>query len=62
MEVDASNPVVVIDGRSGAGKSTLARLLVDTWPLPGLVQLVALDSIYPGWDGLSSGHSDAACA
>lgn len=55
MEVDASNPVVVIDGRSGAGKSTLARLLVDTWPLPGLVQLVALDSIYPGWDGLSEG-------
>jgi hypothetical protein len=47
-------PVVLIDGRSGAGKTSLARLLVDQWP-GGRVQLVALDWIYPGWDGLDAG-------
>ncbi|MFJ4225011.1 hypothetical protein [Microbacterium sp. NPDC089695] len=51
----ATNPVVLIDGRSGAGKTTLARLLVERWPVRGRVQLIALDSIYPGWDGLESG-------
>ncbi len=53
--VEASNPVLLIDGRSGAGKSSLARALVARWPLRGRVQLVALDSIYPGWDGLDPG-------
>ncbi|MEQ6898275.1 hypothetical protein [Microbacterium sp. KR10-403] len=49
----AAAPVVLIDGRSGAGKSTLARLLVQAWGGP--VQLVALDALYPGWDGLDAG-------
>lgn len=53
--VGATNPVVLIDGRSGAGKTSLARILVARWPLAGRVQLVALDSIYPGWDGLDDG-------
>lgn len=53
--VGASNPVVLIDGRSGSGKTSLARILVSRWPLPGRVQLVALDSLYPGWDGLEDG-------
>lgn len=51
----AANPVVLIDGRSGAGKTSLARMLVDRWPIAGRVQCIALDSIYPGWDGLSDG-------
>ncbi|MBN7792676.1 hypothetical protein [Microbacterium esteraromaticum] len=49
------NPVVVIDGRSGAGKTSLAARLVRAWPLPQPVQLFALDSVYPGWDGLTRG-------
>ena len=51
----APAPVVLIDGRSGAGKSSLARELVARWPGGGPVQLVALDSLYPGWDGLDAG-------
>ncbi|PRB18922.1 hypothetical protein [Microbacterium sp. MYb62] len=55
----AANPVVLIDGCSGAGKSSLAALLVRRWPVLGHVQLVALDSLYPGWDGLDSGAERA---
>lgn len=55
IAVAASNPVVLIDGRSGAGKSSLAARLIRAWPLRTPVQLLALDSIYPGWDGLQRG-------
>ncbi len=55
IAVEAANPVVLIDGRSGSGKSTLAADLVRRWPLRGRVQLVGLDAIYPGWDGLADG-------
>ncbi|MEJ1087603.1 hypothetical protein WDU99_04670 [Microbacterium sp. Mu-80] len=55
VEVAASNPVVLIDGRSGAGKSSLAARLIASWPLHAPVQLLALDSVYPGWDGLERG-------
>ncbi len=57
--VEAANPVVLIDGQSGAGKSSLAARLVAAWPLHGRVQLVALDSLYPGWDGLAEGARTA---
>jgi len=59
VAVAAANPVVLVDGRSGAGKTTVARALVDAWPLRGRVQLVGLDSLYPGWDGLSDGAETA---
>ncbi|MBN9169855.1 MAG: hypothetical protein J0J11_08050 [Microbacterium sp.] len=55
LELSTSNPVILLDGRSGAGKSSLARDIVARWPLRGRVQLVGLDAIYPGWDGLQSG-------
>lgn len=48
---------ILIDGRSGAGKTTLAARLARTWPGP--VQVVALDELYPGWDGLESGAETA---
>ncbi|MFB7250585.1 hypothetical protein [Microbacterium sp. NPDC056234] len=53
--VSAANPVVLIDGRSGAGKTTLARLVAERWPVAGRAQLIAMDSLYPGWDGLDAG-------
>lgn len=59
QELHTTNPVIVIDGQSGAGKTTLAELLVCGWPLRGRVQLIALDSIYPGWDGLDAGVATA---
>ncbi|WP_413331490.1 AAA family ATPase [Microbacterium sp. 2P06AB] len=55
--LDAVSPgdVVIIDGRSGAGKSTLARELQRRWIGARTPQLVALDELYPGWDGLAAG-------
>ena len=44
-------PVVLLDGRSGAGKSVLAATLA---PALG-AQLLSLDEVYPGWDGLAAG-------
>lgn len=43
--------VVLIDGGSGSGKSTLADWLADAWPRR--LQIVRLDSFYPGWHGLA---------
>lgn len=59
-EIDAAvaasgeeTPLILIDGRSGSGKSTLAADLVAR--SAGRFQLVALDDLYPGWDGLAAG-------
>ena len=57
--VAASNPVVLIDGCSGAGKSSLARRVAAEWPVAGRAQLIGLDSLYPGWDGLDAGAERA---
>ena len=43
--------VTLIDGRSGSGKSDLASLIASR--ING-AQLVRLDDIYPGWDGLDA--------
>jgi len=51
-------PVVLIDGGSGSGKTTLAAGLVADWATqrPGeKVELIRLDDLYPGWDGLEAG-------
>lgn len=47
----ASRPVVLIDGRSGSGKTTLGDALA---PLIDGAQLVGLDDVYPGWNGLAT--------
>jgi uridine kinase len=43
-------PLVLVDGRSGTGKTTLAAALAQRLE----AQLVHLDDIYPGWDGLAA--------
>ena len=46
------HPIILIDGRSGAGKTTLAARLREMWPD---AEVVGLDDLYPGWDGLAAG-------
>lgn len=46
---------VLIDGRSGSGKTELAAALATAWPE---AQLVRLDDLYPGWDGLAAGSAE----
>lgn len=43
--------LILIDGRSGSGKSDFATALMEF--LPG-TQLLRLDDVYPGWDGLAA--------
>lgn len=45
---DGGRVVVLVDGRSGTGKTTLGRALAAQLD----AQLVHLDDVYPGWDGL----------
>ncbi|MEP6843588.1 MAG: ATP-binding protein [Pseudolysinimonas sp.] len=48
---DSRRAVVLVDGRSGAGKTVLAESLAPRLD----AQLVSLDDIYPGWEGLEAG-------
>jgi uridine kinase len=43
--------ITLIDGRSGSGKTEFASALAQREPGS---QLVRLDDIYPGWDGLDA--------
>jgi cytidylate kinase len=45
--------VVLVDGRSGTGKTTLADALAPVLA----AELVHLDDVYPGWDGLAAASS-----
>jgi uridine kinase len=47
--------VVAIDGPSGAGKTDFAAALAQR--LPG-VQILHMDDLYPGWDGLAQAVAD----
>ena len=46
--------IILIDGRSGSGKTELAQLLLEHL---ADAQLVHLDDLYPGWDGLEAGSA-----
>jgi uridine kinase len=43
--------VLALEGRSGSGKTVLAAALARQVPT---AQVVAMDEVYPGWDGLAA--------
>jgi hypothetical protein len=47
-KIPGDPPTVLIDGRSGSGKTELAMALAGVLG----AQLLRLDDVYPGWDGL----------
>lgn len=50
-----TRPVLIgVDGRSGSGKTTLAAALKDRLAAFTDVHVLALEEMYPGWDGLSA--------
>ncbi len=56
VETD-TRPVLLIDGGAGSGKTTLAEALAAAWPGGTPAQVVGLDELYPGWDGLAAGSA-----
>lgn len=55
--------VLFIDGRSGSGKTHLAERIAQaaaTGPRP--VQVLHVEALYPGWDGLAEGSAALAAA
>lgn len=57
LAASGTRPVVLIDGGAGSGKTTFALRLAEHWPDPTGVQVVSLDELYPGWDGLAAGSA-----
>lgn len=56
IETPAPPGVVLVDGRSGSGKTTLAaRMAVELGGTGEPAQVLHLDLLYPGWDGLAEG-------
>ena len=52
----AEYDVLIIDGRSGSGKTSLADRAVAAAHLAELdPQLLHVEDLYPGWDGLAAG-------
>ncbi|MER3389013.1 MAG: ATP-binding protein [Microcella sp.] len=51
---DGARPrLTLVDGRSGSGKTTWATALAGA----SGAQLLSLDDVYPGWDGLEAAES-----
>ncbi len=48
-------PTILIDGPSGSGKTTLATAIHEHWLESAPLQVVHMDDIYPGWNGLAQG-------
>lgn len=49
----------LIDGPSGSGKTTLASQIEQQWNSADKLQVVHMDDLYPGWDGLAGGTQTA---
>jgi uridine kinase len=48
--ISGARPVILVDGRSGSGKTELATKLATALD----ADVVRLDDVYPGWDGLEA--------
>ncbi|MDH6277483.1 uridine kinase [Aurantimicrobium minutum] len=55
----APAPTFLIDGPSGSGKTTLAAEIEKHWNSAVKLQVVHMDDLYPGWDGLAEGSATA---
>lgn len=55
----APAPTFLIDGPSGSGKTTLAADIEKHWNSAVKLQVVHMDDLYPGWDGLADGTGTA---
>lgn len=55
----APAPTFLIDGPSGSGKTTLASEIEKHWNSAVKLQVVHMDDLYPGWDGLEQGTQKA---
>jgi uridine kinase len=51
----APAPTFLIDGPSGSGKTTLSNEIESQWKSAVKLQVVHMDDLYPGWDGLGLG-------
>jgi uridine kinase len=47
--------LVLIDGASGTGKTTLASEIVRVLGAVDVPEVIHMDDLYPGWDGLEQG-------
>lgn len=58
MNTPSRGGVLLIDGRSGSGKTTLAEHTANTTG----AQVLHVEELYPGWDGLAAGSAAVARA
>lgn len=64
VRCDGLPGALLIDGRSGAGKTRLARELAarygGTAESGPVAQMLRVEDLYPGWDGLAAGAESVA--